>query len=377
MSDKKNEMRENDPLQEKFAGIDRMVNAPADLVDAVKSGVPLPKAGIQYTPGYHVGKFAKAAIAYAVGVALFLGAILLLPRLFSEQTPVGTNTDETTVTTAAPTAPDPADELLLPHKLWEKILAEDNVTISWQDNHSFSDGSTLFVTTMWMRDSNRIYQKWESISSMEELSGQQEHYYDTETEVKYAQAEGIWIEEKSEGISWAGICNDPSLEEFFNTTYYTLIDGVYTVTKKGMDRYFMGTDIAKDYYDKMVWDYSLQDGVYTIRRMIREADGRISSRIELKISFGDAVVDFPHIHEFVSSENSASCTEDVQIEHSCTKCGLRYFKTVSALGHDFVNGICSRCQTTEWDEVQNPTAEKGYSDDLSPDADRRKTPDDK
>ena len=168
MSDKKNEIRENDPLQEQFAGIDRMVSAPADLVDAVKSGVPLPKAGIQYTTGYHVGKFAKAAIAYAVGVALLLGAIWLLPRLFSEQTPVGTQPDETPVTTAPPSS-DSTEQLLPPHKLWEKILAEDNVTFSWQNNNTFSDGSTLFVTTMWMRDSNRIYQKWESISSMEEI----------------------------------------------------------------------------------------------------------------------------------------------------------------------------------------------------------------
>ncbi|MBR2131948.1 MAG: hypothetical protein IJ955_05300 [Oscillospiraceae bacterium] len=99
MSDKKNEMRENDPLQEKFAGIDRMVNAPPKVVEAVKSGVPLAKEGIQYTPGYHVKKFAKAAVAYVVGVILLLGAVWMLPRLFSETSPVATQPDETTAMT--------------------------------------------------------------------------------------------------------------------------------------------------------------------------------------------------------------------------------------------------------------------------------------
>lgn len=111
MSDKKNEMRENDPLQEKFAGIDRMVNAPPKVVEAVKSGVPIAKEGIQYTPGYHVRKFTKVAVAYAVGVILLLGAIWLLPRLYSEESPVATQPDEITLTTIVTTESNSPDSV--------------------------------------------------------------------------------------------------------------------------------------------------------------------------------------------------------------------------------------------------------------------------
>ena len=85
----KNNLPKNDELREKFEGIDRMVSAPPKLVEAVKNGTPLPRAGNRYTVGFHVRKFAKAAVLYVVGIALFLGFLLVLPGLFEGTPPVG------------------------------------------------------------------------------------------------------------------------------------------------------------------------------------------------------------------------------------------------------------------------------------------------
>lgn len=79
----------NDELREQFDGIDRMVTAPDKLVEAVKSGTPLPQTANRYTAGFHVRKFAKAVAVYVVAISLFLGLLLLLPGLFEGTSPVG------------------------------------------------------------------------------------------------------------------------------------------------------------------------------------------------------------------------------------------------------------------------------------------------
>lgn len=90
----KNNLPKNDRLRAQFEGIDRMVTAPPKLVEAVKSGTPLAGAGNRYTAGFHVRKFAKAAVAYVVGISLFLGLLILLPALLEGAPFVGSDAAE-------------------------------------------------------------------------------------------------------------------------------------------------------------------------------------------------------------------------------------------------------------------------------------------
>ncbi len=89
----RNETERDDALQGLFGEIGEGMAPPAALVRAVKGGVYLNPAAKR---GTHVWKFAKAVVGYALGVMLFLGAILLLPKLWEDGEPtVGTPSDTT------------------------------------------------------------------------------------------------------------------------------------------------------------------------------------------------------------------------------------------------------------------------------------------
>lgn len=49
-----------------------------------------------------------------------------------------------------------------------------------------------------------------------------------------------------------------------------------------------------------------------------------------------------HVHDFVSSENAASCTGEGKIIHSCA-CGYSYTETLPIVEHNFINDVCSMC----------------------------------
>ena len=98
MFDKKNH-DQDDALRLRIERLGQKLEPSGELMQAAINGAPLRGNSNRYTAGYHVGKFAKAVIAYAVGVALLLGTIWLLPRLFSESAPVATQPDETTIVT--------------------------------------------------------------------------------------------------------------------------------------------------------------------------------------------------------------------------------------------------------------------------------------
>ena len=301
-----NNLQKNDELREKFAGIDRMVSAPANLVEAAKKGEVIASAGNRYTAGFHVRKFVKAAVAYAVGVTLLLGALLLLPQLLSENPPVVNLPKDTTSTTShtSPITPSYPDKLLKPSKLVDKILTEYkyNVAITNRAAYLLEDGRTLDYTLLLIREGNRIYYKNELIDSAGEANALQEYYYDIDALVAYSNKEDVWVKETSESISWEALCNTHIFDDFFEDAYYELVDGVYTVTNKGLDLYFGEVDnLAEQYYGKMVWDYSLQNDIYTFRRIIRADDGREDINIRLEISFGNA-----SLVPYQSSENICS-----------------------------------------------------------------------
>lgn len=52
-------------------------------------------------------------------------------------------------------------------------------------------------------------------------------------------------------------------------------------------------------------------------------------------------------HNYKVYESSANCTSPGTITYKCTKCGKEKDESQPALGHDFQNGICTRCQTPD------------------------------
>ena len=82
------ENNRSDRLGEQLKRIGGQMNPSPQLKKAAKTGTPLHRAGIRYTPATHIRRFSKAILAYAAGVLLFLGAVMMLPKLWNTNEPV-------------------------------------------------------------------------------------------------------------------------------------------------------------------------------------------------------------------------------------------------------------------------------------------------
>ncbi len=102
MFDDKN-LQKDDALAKRLEHLSSQVKPSPALMKAAKTGVPLRVTGIRYTAGMHIRKFSKAVLLYAACVALLLGGVFLLPKLFGEGGPVATQPSQTTTTEPAPT----------------------------------------------------------------------------------------------------------------------------------------------------------------------------------------------------------------------------------------------------------------------------------
>ncbi len=92
MSNKEMKNR-NDSFEKLFNGIADEMLPPPELEQAVIAGSYYQG---KVAAGMHIRKITGAIVAYAVGVMLLLGAVLLLPRLFGEYPPVISNPHTTT-----------------------------------------------------------------------------------------------------------------------------------------------------------------------------------------------------------------------------------------------------------------------------------------
>lgn len=134
MFDDKNIDR-NDVIGRQLDEIKKQVTPPPALEKAVMAGVPY---GKRVGTATHVFRFAKAVAAYVVGVALFLGVVMLLPRLFESGEPVGNP--------AATTDPAPPNLNLpnvIPHT-YESVGSPERGTMSAEMEaeikQAFADG---------------------------------------------------------------------------------------------------------------------------------------------------------------------------------------------------------------------------------------------
>lgn len=74
-----------------------------------------------------------------------------------------------------------------------------------------------------------------------------------------------------------------------------------------------------------------------------------------------------HKHEFTSEPcDCIICTEGCTTLFVCKSCGYYYTESIPAPGHDFQNGICSRCGAEEWGELPYLMMDAGCPKELLP-----------
>lgn len=125
----KYDLEQNDSLRDYYKEIGDGMEPPAHLVQAAKTGVFANPAA---KPSIHVWRFTKAVACYALGIALFLGCIGLLPRLFEGFGPAGPQVT-TTTTTAELVVPDP-----VPHHQALSAELEAEIDAAYQKKYGRS-----------------------------------------------------------------------------------------------------------------------------------------------------------------------------------------------------------------------------------------------
>lgn len=131
---------ETDALTLRLRGLKDKVHAPGPLAEAVITGLPYrPRTA----PSIHVKRFTKAVAAYAVGVALLLGGIVLGLRLLDGSDPVGNNPSHSSVPPVVTSATDVSDD---PAQTTDE--PEPSVPVPVDENLTFkkTDDGTYAVT---------------------------------------------------------------------------------------------------------------------------------------------------------------------------------------------------------------------------------------
>lgn len=395
MFDEKN-MNRDDALSKRLERLSGQINPSPALKKAAKTGVPLRSTGIRYTAGMHIRKFSKAVLLYAACVAILLGGVFLLPKLFGEGGPVATEPSQTTTTAPNPETcehkyvissyvPDdpcttgPCDEyicelcghrytkshpplghdfvdgvcircgeteMLSPETVWGMVLSQQNVSVLVESSVPPPDGFRLVMQAK--RDGDRIY------GSLQDDTDFGEGYFDgtTSTGYEYDSEKQQWIKTENttgEAISasdvWHNYCEDlPS--EWFNDLYFYKTNGCYKATQSGLN-HLTGADVSA-YYDQIICDFTLKDGIYTFRLVWEEQN--YSSVVT--ISFGTASITLPENDvppppadcEHMQSPATCpycSCDGHEFADNTCTKCGLVCQHEYSGVN----GGICTKCGT--------------------------------
>ena len=108
MLDEKN-LDRTDAMGRQFGEMKEQLLPPPALEKAVIKGVPY---GKPVRTRVHVIRITKAVASYVVGIALFLGMLVMLPGLFEGKSPVGSDSEKGTTTPSTPN--EPVNEIAMP-----------------------------------------------------------------------------------------------------------------------------------------------------------------------------------------------------------------------------------------------------------------------
>ena len=351
MFDDKN-LQKDDALAKRLERLSGSVKPSPALMKAAKTGVPLRSMGIRYTAGMHIRRVSKAVLLYAACVAILLGGVFLLPKLFENSDPVVTQ----------------PEEMLSPGTVAEMVFSETNVTYTMEST-SWKGNTTI---QRMIRDGDKLYYY---------QSGATERYYDVVRSMGYSydKQNGVWVKNKAEGITWEILCANYFAGEYFNDYDYEEMNGYYQITESGLANL-----IGAGVYHRTICDFTLKNGVYTFRLIRNDEEGNVYSSFIIEISFGTASVTLPDAkqcehryigvqcavcgevcsHDFVTTDDTPSCTEGIMKESTCFICGYSQSSWLEPLGHDYVDFVCTRCGDLGDPEVP-PPADCEHGQDLT------------
>ena len=94
-------------------------------------------------------------------------------------------------------------------------------------------------------------------------------------------------------------------------------------------------------------DATLKNGLYVSEFVVPAGSYVLGNVGGSNYYFGVSVKVAPHVHSYTETVKAPTCTEAGYITHECA-CGDKYTDTpVDALGHDYVDGYCTRCQAEQ------------------------------
>lgn len=144
-------------------------------------------------------------------------------------------------------------------------------------------------------------------------------------------------------------------------------DAIVAIDKGGSYEYPEAEIVDKIFYiNNSDSDVTLTANSYTVATDFTDTDGTaLADHWPVVVNFTYSVeqTEPEHTHSYtLSDEKAATCTDAGKKTYSCT-CGDTYSETIDALGHEYVDGVCSRCGTKDPDykETEVPSEDVVYN----------------
>lgn len=368
MSNKDKEMKNmNDSFENLLDGIGDRMLPPPELEKAVI-------AGSYYRgradAGMHVRKITGAIVAYAVGVMLFLGALMLLPRLFDTQPPMGTNPSiQTTDTPHQTTAVTPPKIYPSPMPITKHSLIFDSSDEFQTFFREFSSVNGISLVVPVGLDSENVISRYVFDGDMHS-SDMIPDGYAFESMEKNFQLTVLGFQNAVSESDRRDHSNDEDLHKQCDYAIY-LEPYVNCIPVESLDRlklvpYEGEGDPSKCLHGDHLTDYvSWQWDPATMRRydVVEGTQIRLSFITRVKTEGADQLHDelsklvMDNLVSLVSTKNAPyyahqyqvvttggdSCIQDIVTTYTCKICDDYYMEILPSKGHDYANCTCVLC----------------------------------
>ncbi|MBQ7354647.1 MAG: hypothetical protein IJW62_03915 [Clostridia bacterium] len=424
MFNEKNQDR-NDSLGQRLQRIGGQMNPSPALKKAAKTGVPLRPMAKSYTAGTHIRKFAKAVLLYAACIALFLGAILMIPKWWGGNDPVASGQcNHKYVALTMGLAPsctegtirayrcqycghtyseqDPAPGHKFANGVCTVCGEKEEVNPAWT-LEQFGDPSVIETALARMgltldQFSAANLHKAKNFLGNDDLHGFLMSYYYSCEEIspmelyytfgekcrltadeladlgvstdslsmdcyrfageeatalltQYAAVQPTWVDEISPVLIALGY---PCLSD----TFYSFVDPYYLAVKRIIVN---GCGTAQS--GEWIVFYETQEGDRCMVVLLPDGNGyRFVANCPTDYLHQDVPppADCEHDmdpatcpycacdeHVWITSENTATCTEGCRVVNTCIKCGYSHEEWQDPIPHDYASGKCTVCGKTE------------------------------
>lgn len=362
----------------RMARLGEQMTPTPQLMKAAASGTPL-QNGICYSAGTHVKQTAKAILLYVACIALFLGAVMLLPRWLDTQPPVGTEpTDaprQTTTTPAVTTAPIVKPGIEVDPLVKRHSLTFDNGSAFEAFAREFFGVNPVSVVIPVGLDSETVIARY-VFDGDYHAENMMPQGYAFESGEKYFHMAVFGFENAIDEAHRNDHFNDEELhrdcdyavylESYVNCIPVTSRDSLRVAEVVGdgdLSQCIHGDQLTD--YVAWEWDahsmrrYDVMDGdtvwLSFVTRVNSDGGDALHHQLcewvmEHLVSFVTTAPSATGEHQFWQhSTGQNSCTTDTVTTYRCEVCNYTYTETIPATEHEFVNGDCLNCSAYDPD----------------------------